>query len=524
MRSTLARRAPLGQAAIAAAVMGVMAVAPVSAGGPVSTGPSSSQSPYVLPVAPGVMTRSILTVGDAVDGYRMVGIPDGLGVLGDDDEFRLLVNHELVPSAGIGRAHGGTGGAFVSEWSIDGDSLGVESGKDLVRTVYFWNGTGYETRSGAAANLNRFCSGDLPAQSAFWNPGSRTGYNGRIYMNGEEAGDEGRAFAHIVTGRDKGTSYELPSLGNLSWENSVASPDSGRKTVVIGLDDTSPGQVYVYVGTKQRTGTPIERAGLTGGSVYGVKVASAPTVSKTVDGVAYVASVEDRAGGVGGASVPFTLHGFGDVSTWTGAKLQAESIKSGVTEFLRPEDGAWDPRHPSDFYFVTTDRFDTVQTPGVAGALNTPAGQVGNSRLFRLRFNDVRNPALGGTVTILLDGTEGPQMMDNMTVDGTGHVLIQEDPGNQAYLARIWSYDLRADAVTAIAQFDATRFAAGAAGFLTTDEESSGIIDASKILGPGWFLADAQAHYPIAGELVEGGQLFAIYNPASDWTRTHRNR
>lgn len=524
MRSTLVRRSPLGQAAFAATVAVVMAAAPAAASGPVSTGPSSSQSPYVLPVAPGVMTRSILTVGDDVDGYRLVGIPDGLGVLGGDDEFRLFTNHELVPAAGIGRAHGGTGGAFVSEWSIDDDSLAVAAGKDLIRTMYFWSGTGYETRTGASANLSRFCSGDLPAKSAFWDPRSRSGFNGRIFMNGEESGDEGRAFAHIVTGKDKGTSYELPSLGNFSWENSVASPASGRRTIVIGLDDTSPGQVYVYVGTKQRTGNPIERAGLAGGSVYGVKVPSAPTVSRTVDGVAYAASVEDRTLGVGGASVPFALHGLGDVSTWTGAKLQGESVKSGVTEFLRPEDGSWDPRHPNDFYFLTTDRFDTVQTPGVAGALNNPANQVGNSRLWRLRFDDVRNPALGGTVTMLLDGTEGPQMMDNMTVDRTGHVLIQEDPGNQQYLARTWSYDIHDDAVTAIAEFDPARFTPGAAGFLTVDEESSGIIDASRILGPGWFLADAQAHYAIGGELVEGGQLFAIYSPASDWTRTHRDR
>jgi hypothetical protein len=73
--------------------------------------------------------------------------------------------------------------------------------------------------------------------------------------------------------------------------------------------------------------------------------------------------------------------------------------------------------------------------------------------------------------------------------------------------------------VTAIAVHDPARFGAGAPGLLTTDEESSGIVDASRILGPGWFIADVQAHDAIAGELVEGGQLVAIYNPASDPTR-----
>jgi hypothetical protein len=57
---------------------------------------------------------------------------------------------------------------------------------------------------------------------------------------------------------------------------------------------------------------------------------------------------------------------------------------------------------------------------------------------------------------------------------------------------------------------------AGTPGFLTIDEESSGIIDAEDLLGPGWFLFDVQAHYSIAGALVQGGQLLALYNPDSD--------
>ncbi len=486
----------------------LVAAAPALAAGPATrTGPSSSASPYVVPVAAGVRTTSILTVGDGVGGYRLAGIPDGLGIIPtEDDGFRLLVNHEIGASLGVGRAHGGTGGAFVSQWSIDGEGLRVEAGSDLVRTLWFWNGTSYETRTGAAANLARLCSADLAATSAYWDPRSGTGYRGRIFLDGEETGDEGRAFAHLATGKDRGTSYELPFLGNSSWENLVAAPGAGRKTVVIGLDDSTPGQVYVYVGTKQKRGSAIERAGLVGGSVYGVAVPSAPTVSRTVDGVAYPASVEDRATGVGGASVPFTLKGLGDVSTWTGAKLQGESVKAGVTEFLRPEDGAWDPVHPNDFYFVTTDRFAT-------------STQAAASRLWRLRFADVRNPAAGGTIEMVLDGTEGQQMMDNLTVDRTGHALIQEDPGNQAYLAKIWSYDIKADTLTQVAQLDPERFAPGAAGFLTQDEESSGIVDASRVLGPGWFIATVQAHYPIAGELVEGGQLFALYSPASDPSR-----
>jgi hypothetical protein len=34
---------------------------------------------------PGIGTTSILTVGDSVGGYRMVGIPDGLGAYDNGD-------------------------------------------------------------------------------------------------------------------------------------------------------------------------------------------------------------------------------------------------------------------------------------------------------------------------------------------------------------------------------------------------------------------------------------------------------
>ena len=61
--------------------------------------------------------------------------------------------------------------------------------------------------------------------------------------------------------------------------------------------------------------------------------------------------------------------------------------------------------------------------------------------------------------------------------------------------------------------------------FLTQDEESSGIIDLSGILGKGYYLADVQAHYAInaanphgftnPNELVEGGQLLVINTNAS---------
>lgn len=452
------------------------------------TGASSSQSPYLKPFKPGTQFKSILTVGDAVGGYKMAGIPDGLGAFDNGNgTFTLLMNHEINNTLGVPRAHGAIG-TFVSKWVINKSDLSVVSGSDLMQQLYLWDTTTKTYNLGTLA-LSRFCSADLPAVSAFYNNASGKGTKERIFMNGEESGAEGRAVGHIVTGANAGKSYELPALGKFAWENSVASPATGDKTVVAGMDDGTGGQVYIYIGTKTSSGTDIDKAGLNNGKLYGVKVAGLLTEVST---------------GIPAAGTHFDLADLGFVQNKTGAVLNTESVTAGVTTFLRPEDGAWDPSNPNDFYFVTTNSF-TAPT-----------------RLWRLRFDNINTPETGGTIEAVLDGTEpaGQHMYDNIAVDKKGHVFIQEDPGNQSYIARIWQYNIATDSLFPIAYHDSTRFINGAANYLTQDEESSGITDVSDILGQGMYLMDVQAHYGIAGELVEGGQLLAMYHPASFGTST----
>ena len=453
------------------------------------SGANSSQSPYVLRSQPGVVTKSIFTVGDSVnmkpDGvtpYRMVGIPDGLGAFDNGDgTFTLLMNHEIPSGLGVTRAHGAPG-AFVSKWIIRSDDLTVLSGEDLIQNVQAWNKTTsqYEPATIAQNTLFRLCSADLPELSAFYDSASGLGYNGRIFMNGEENGTEGRAFAHLLDG----TSYELPRLGKFAWENSLAHPATGVSTVVAGTDDGTGGQIYFYVGTKTSSSNPVEAAGLTNGNLFSIKVNGLNTETDSI---------------VLGSPTAFAAYNFGDVSSLTGAQLEAASKDATgafrVTSFNRPEDGAWDPNNLNDFYFVTTASF------------------TGKSRLWRMHFNNPADPAAGGTVEILLDGTEGQRMMDNLTINDRGQILIQEDPGNQAYLARIWLYDIATDKLTEVAHHDPDRFVLGAPNFLTQDEESSGIIDVSAILGEGWYLLVQQAHYATDAELVEGGQLLALHVP-----------
>ena len=479
---------------------GILLVTAVAAAGLVAavafaadvTGPSSSESPYVVASQPGVQVRSILTVGDGVGGYRLAGIPDGLGAFDNGDgTFTALMNHELPNNRGVTRAHGAVG-AFVSRWVIRKDDLSVVSGEDLIHQIATWNsGTASYNPPAAGVALNRLCSADLAPPSAFYDASTGLGYEGRLLTNGEETSG-GRAFAHELDG----TSWELPRLGKINWENAVAHPAAGAKTVVIGTDDSNPlGQVYVYVGQKVAGVSPVAQAGLTNGSLFGITVSGFPT--------------EPAATGIPSGTA-FGAHEFGNVETWSGAQLDTAGAANGVTAFQRPEDAAWDTTNPNVLYFVTTSSFS------------------GLSRLWRLTFEDFTDPAAGGTIEMLLAGSETGgtaeryHMLDNITVDSRGRIVLQEDPGGQAYLARVWQYDPAADALTQIAEHDPARFSPAEGTPLTIDEESSGVIDVSSILGEGWFLADVQAHYAREEALVEGGQLLALHVPPGKFPKRGR--
>ena len=305
---------------------------------------------------PGVQTISILTVGDTVGGYTMVGIPDGLGAfasgyLGDDDDkpgrkpFTLLMNHELRVGTGVTRDHGADG-AFVSQWSIDPRTLQVKGGEDLIQQVIGYDvaSKSYKPLSGQNAAIARLCSADLPAVSAFYDTNSGLGTKNRIFMNGEENGSEGRGFGTIVTGKDAGLAYDLPRLGKFSWENSVANPASGKLTIVAGTDDSTPGEVYMYIGTKQKKGNDIAKAGLTNGDLFGI----------AVDGI----GAEDRIAGIT-SGARFKMVNHGDVSNIPGNvlipdvpnstdptkdSLQLRDNKAGVTKFLRQKTANGTPR------------------------------------------------------------------------------------------------------------------------------------------------------------------------------------
>ena len=117
----------------------------------------------------------------------------------------------------------------------------------------------------------------------------------------------------------------------------------------------------------------------------------------------------------------------GDVSSMTGAQMERTASPRRLIPSMRPEDGAWDPANRERLLLRHDQR---------------PAHLT--SRLWRLRFNDMRNPAAGGTIRIISTGrtADSAQMFDNICIDRRGRILLQEDPGNKPYIAKVWLYGI----------------------------------------------------------------------------------
>ena len=507
-------------ATILAASLTVALAAPAGAATSTSIGPNTVTAPYILPVADGVHIESLLTVGDAgaaSNGYEMVGIPDGLGVMRQGANLVLYMNQELRDTQGIARRHGQTG-AFVSRWVIDAEQGRIKEGSDLIDPgVLFWDypsgtyvTTGARWADGTLQDptFGRFCSGTLSNPDLFYNESTKNGYKGQIYFGNEEDGDVGRAFG--VT--KDGAATALPRLGLFSWENTVPAPNDSDTTLVMGQED-GPGngsQPWVYVGTKQRGGPPVAKAGLTNGDDH------------VLDAVDQAVSNDAQWRATYGKGVAAPVRIVDNDWNQTGAEQNSDALADGLS-LNRIEDGHWDPLNKNDFYFLTTE--------GGQNNGENPTGPLyrDGGGLWRLRWADIENPDLGATLTLLLDGSELPggevglHKPDNMTIDAHGNLLIQEDPGNVNHLARIVAYRISDGALGVIARFDANLFAAGATADptkFTIDEESSGIIDTEDFLGAGTFLFDAQVHtvkHLPAGtgpgtvqEFVENGQLLSL--------------
>ena len=494
---------------------------------------------YMEPVATGVSLDPYATAGDSVGGYLIGGIPDGMGVIPVNGKLRVLTNHEWSNAnpiaAARGSANGMTTASYVSEMHYDLKTKTVVAGKDFMEWIEWYDyqsnkfgviptapdGATLVDQYGSQAHsylINRFCSSTLADAGEFYNKATGAGYKGAVYLTGEEGGDESRGFA----GNQDGEFVQVPGFGLAAWETFVNAPTTSNATVVMGNEDgaATDSQLFMYAGTKTKTGEWYEKAGLTNGKLY---VMATDVLNDTTFRAKYAK----------GVSAPAS---FKVIDYKQNGKLQNDKARELGMTLARVEDGHFDPKKPNDYYFVTTE--SNKDPKATASNPATPTVSRDGGALWRLRFVDINNPTKGADLTMLLDGSEAPYLSkpDNIVVDDAGNILIQEDPGNNALLARVVSYRISDGKLATIAKFKDTYFnSANTTTFITQDEESSGIVDVTSYLRTGksdkakYYMMVAQIHATPAksrpdltpapadiANAIEGGQWYVM--KVSDWS------
>ena len=262
---------------------------------------------YVTPTAPGVSLDSILTSGDFVGSYQVMGTPDGLGALRNGNVLTVLTNQELsVTNSVVANrltAGGKARGSLITQLTYNVKTGKVVSAKDfLTDAVWFDYATGKygsvgSAPAGAAPTdqygtpnhsilLNRFCSSTLAPAGTFYDAASGLGYADPVYLTGEEGGDESRAFVASMDGQ----LVQFPKMGLAAWENLKPIPTGNKVTAVMGSEDGSAidSQLWMYVGEKTANGKWYEKAGFTNGSTYVLATTESTPVNNDKIGRAHV--------------------------------------------------------------------------------------------------------------------------------------------------------------------------------------------------------------------------------------------
>lgn len=510
---------------------------------------------YVQAVAPGASLQVLATAGDVLNGYQIAGIPDGTGAFKSGNSVKILMNHEIgysTTSASMARAGGDATGATVTEFTLNPATQKLTNAREFLTSALFYN---YSTKTFSASAsapagatekdsygtpqhtkfLNRFCSASLAPAGRFSYVDPKTkkayGIKDAVFLTGEEGGDESRGFAVNAAGQ----LAQIPGLGLASWETFVAAPTGTKTTALFGNEDGSAtdSQLWLYQGTKTNTGAWYQRAGLTNGKTYVMNIGGFKTEAEFRSQVG-----KGKETAVTFASVDASVNGV--------AQNKAAALVG--TSLARVEDGAFDPNDARNYYFVTTesngDKGATALDPN-----NKLVTKRDGGALWKLRLADAKNPALGGTITMLLNGSEAPYMNkpDNIEVDGFGNILIEEDPGNNPQIERMFAYRISDGKIAVLTQFNEKMFskATGDASFITEDEEQSGVLNVTSLLRKGktdknsYYILNAQVHatgaallkarpditnldeQTVLGRAIEAGQVYVLTIP--NWSAVYGN-
>jgi hypothetical protein len=517
---------------IALTVAVTMAVAGIAVGKPKQpqTGFTTGVKPYAVGLN-GWNTHAIISANDVVSEtgsasgqYRMVGIPDGLGVLRKGKSVRVYMTHELTqtdqsePRVGQSKQRG----AFADIWRLNKKGE-VISGRRAFDTVYQDN-----TLVGPAADasnstpaFSRWCSAFLATP--------RVGFDRPIFFANEEVGpaSSGPTQSFDPKGSQSvaifnNQAHALSKLGHFPKENTLVMRGTGNRTIILSTEDgprTPDSQLYLYVGRKHReSDNVLSRNGLDNGKLY---------VFASDD-----ASKNDENDLLQGDSLHGSWKEIANADQLTDVQTEAAADAVGAFGFVRIEDGEFKPNAKRTFWF------DTTGDQQSANEADPHTNELG--RLYSLKF-DGRDPLKGATLTQrynadqLTAQQDGPLSPDNVAVtkrfiavneDGTGGGAPGGTGSRDDMEARnrdgsIWIVPLASagDSSTFTRAGELIgRSEGGRDGITTTSGiwETSGIVGSRHAFGSNTFLFDVQAHPPTTAPggttvTVEDGQLLLLH-------------
>ncbi|MCC7477609.1 DUF839 domain-containing protein [bacterium] len=432
--------------------------------------------------------------------YALPGIPDGLGIKKQGNNYWVWCNHEISSSGGSRYSDTVSGmikGARVSLIKLD-RNFSIIAGRNLIECVYDKTGligtvelnSDQTAVSQSGTSLSRLCSATLSEI-----------YGQPFFFSGEES-TNGRALL-IET---SGDATVIDDAVKMAYENIVPVSKWNDKTVLLLLDDSTDRYLVLYIGKRQGGSL-----GFQSGTCYvaQVQVNGVPQVNtaglnlnaqNTVKWIEVPRSYDfDGAGpnppqDLYSASAPYYQ--------WAGTIAKA-------TMFKRPEDGHEDPRRPGQLHFVTTG--------------NTGAGSYDlYGRVWQLNLGNQPSKDASLRLTSIGD-TDYYMNPDNVAIDSTGKFWLQEDPsGTQALMlgagrvASIYRSPLGADSYVRLFEVNQDRApftGYGIPGFKDNPWETSGIVQLSEVKANGQvgLLFDCQAHGWADPDYVEGGQLILAF-------------
>jgi hypothetical protein len=477
------------------------------------SGFKTSQPAMLTGVAQGSTVTPIISVGDTLPGgYRFEAIPDGIALKArGQGRLDVYVNHETsrVPFP-YSAANAPTpelnqndfDNSQLSRLVLNQHSAGVLNGKLVITSD---------------ENFQRFCSNYLATSAeGFDRELLFTNEEGSdfVYRTGEAwpaaAGAPGTEQIGLVVAYDVKTGKRRPiyGMGRHNHENSVPIPGFDQLVVLSG-DDTfsssSPGsQLYAYLAPNT------DAIWNDTGELYGFKLDDATKLNYFNVPVGSNAEYP-------GTFVPISK----DVAQSGQSALETASDAAGVFQFFRIEDIAYDKRPGMSNIVYLADSGRGTAVEGPTGFAST------NGRIWRLEFTDPTDPTKA-TLSLLVEGDDNPlatldeiHQPDNLETTAAGSLMVTEDPSSgqqfpvdstdpRATAARLWWVNLDAQApdtpdddrsVAARVDQSADEGSTDVDGEVGVNApgklgswESSGVVDASAVFGPGAFLVTVQAH------------------------------